>query len=90
MVPDTWLRNDPNVAAECFVTILQQQDVFLRRQIHIGITVYRNDGDAGRGDRCQGIDRIRRVRKRLCLPLSPANVTSLMAAGPIEAETRSS
>jgi hypothetical protein len=24
------------------------------------------------------------------LPLSPANVTSLMAAGPIEAETRSS
>jgi len=53
MVPDTRLRNDRNVTAECFEPFLQQQDIFLRRQIYIGITVHRNDRNAGRSDRCQ-------------------------------------
>jgi hypothetical protein len=39
MVPDTRLRNDRNVTAECLEPFLQQQDIFLRRQIYIGITV---------------------------------------------------
>ena len=42
MVPDTGLRNDRNVTAECFEPFLQQQDIFLRRQICISITVHRN------------------------------------------------
>ena len=31
MVPDSGLRNDRNIAAECFEPLLKQQDVFLRR-----------------------------------------------------------
>lgn len=65
MVADPRLRDDCNVAAEGTVPALEQQNVFFRRQIHIGFTVDRDNRNSGGGDRPQVIDGIRRVRQRL-------------------------
>src|SRR5882757_3185532 len=65
MVADTRLCDYRNVAAERSVPALEQQDVFFRRQIHIGFTVDRNDRDPGGSNWRQGIHWIGFVRHSL-------------------------
>jgi hypothetical protein len=45
MMADTRLRDDRNLAAERSVSALEQQDIFVWRQIYIGIAVDRNYRD---------------------------------------------